>query len=121
MPFDANRSVLDVTTVVLSGEFSRTARLNSAQGKDHNIHANSLALIGKGVRPGTFGYADWRREDNGTIEPHAAKPIDLATGRPSDTGTIIKAKNVWAGLGGVLGADLAADLGAGVVPIKFLG
>lgn len=121
LPFDAQRSVMDLTTVVLTAEFSRTARLNSMQGKDHNTHSNSVALIGKGVRAGTFGHSDWRREASGAIEPHAAMPIDLATGRSSATGTVIKAKNVWAGLGAVLGADLAADLGAGVAPITFLG
>lgn len=121
MPFDEHRSVLDMTTVVLTAEFARTARLNGAQGKDHNIHTNSVVLIGKGVRAGAYGASGLRVEANGAIEPHAALPVDLATGRPSASGTILKAKNVWAGLGGVFGADLAADLGAGIAPIKFLG
>ncbi|MGK3893848.1 DUF1501 domain-containing protein, partial [Enterococcus faecium] len=40
IPLDAHTSVWERTTVVLSSEFSRTARLNAAAGKDHNVHSN---------------------------------------------------------------------------------
>lgn len=120
VPYDANRSILDLTTIVLAGEFCRTPLLNGAQGKDHNLHTNSLAMFGKNVRSGVYGASGWR-EDNGILLPHAALPVDFATGNPSATGTIIKAKNLWAGVGAVFGADLSPDLGADVVPVTFFG
>ena len=121
LPFDEHTSVMDRTTIVLSGEFSRTARLNAGAGKDHNIRANSLVFIGKNAPSGVFGMADMRQEADGTTEPHAALPIDFATGAALAGGETMKARNVWAGVTKVFGVDLSPELGADVLPVRFLG
>jgi hypothetical protein len=55
-PFDHQRSMLDVTTVMIGSEFNRThLQTNKAvdeSGTDHNPLGNSIILAGKGVRPG---------------------------------------------------------------------
>jgi hypothetical protein len=45
-------NMLDMTTVMVVSEFSRTPALNPSQGKDHNPHANAVLLAGKGVKKG---------------------------------------------------------------------
>ncbi len=55
-PFDvaAGQSMLDVTTVMISSEFTRshgqTGKPATATGTDHNPLANSVLLAGKGIR-----------------------------------------------------------------------
>jgi hypothetical protein len=117
---DENHSVFEKTTIVLAAEFARTPRLNSFDGKDHNFRTNSLVAIGNKVRPGVYG-ASGQREESGTMEAHAALPIDLITGKPRTDGDIVLAKNVWAGFGSVLGVNLSGEFGANVKPIQFLG
>ncbi len=52
-PFGNNgESLFDKTTFMVTSEFSRTAALNSAKGKDHNPMTNSTMLIGKGIKGG---------------------------------------------------------------------
>ncbi|HYX35653.1 MAG TPA: DUF1501 domain-containing protein [Oligoflexus sp.] len=57
-PFDAanGKSFLDVTTVMISSEFSRTMRQErteiDATGTDHNPLTNTVLLAGKGIRGG---------------------------------------------------------------------
>jgi hypothetical protein len=45
------RSLLDLTTVVVTSEFSRTPSKNELGGK-HHWPTNSMLFVGKGVRPG---------------------------------------------------------------------
>ncbi len=116
-----NHSVFDRTTVVMTAEYARTPRLNSSQGKDHNFRTNSLLAIGHNVRPGVYGQSGVRNE-NGQFESHAAIPVDFATGKAEGGDKkIIKAKNLWAGFGGIAGVDLSNEFGSDTVPIKFLG
>jgi hypothetical protein len=55
-PFDQTRSLLDVTTVVVNSEFSRSMRQLQKPidntGTDHNQLGNSFLLGGKGIRGG---------------------------------------------------------------------
>ncbi len=118
--FDDHSSVLDHTTVVMTGEFARTPRLNSANGKDHNFRTNSMLLIGQGVRPGVYGASGERLVD-GKLEAHAGLPVDFATGVPAANGAFLKARNLWAGCGGLMGVDLRGDFGADTRPVTFLG
>lgn len=117
---DEHTSVLERTTVVITAEFCRTPRLNPLAGKDHNIHTNSLILLGHRVRPGVFGASGVRRID-GQLESHAALPIDFKTGRVSETGVIPSIRNIWAGLGAVADVDLKTEFGTDTQPISFLG
>lgn len=49
LPFkDSN--LFEHTTFMVASEFSRTAALNAANGKDHNPLTNSVLLAGRGVR-----------------------------------------------------------------------
>jgi hypothetical protein len=63
--FDSARSLLDVTTVLVSSEFTRTMRQVGkpidATGTDHNTFSNTMLVAGKGVRGGcVFGESDHR-------------------------------------------------------------
>ena len=74
-------SLLDHTTVVVTSEFSREPWINELGGK-HHWPANSLLLIGNGVRPGdggprVFGECDAQQ---------FLQPIDPATGRRDGRG-----------------------------------
>ena len=57
------RSLLDMTTIVVTSEFSRTPSRNELGGK-HHWPTNSMLLLGKGVRraknghPNVFGVVD---------------------------------------------------------------
>lgn len=117
---DDQLSVLDRTTVVFTGEYTRTPLLNGDGGKDHNFRTNSLVVLGHRVRPGVYGASGARREGSG-YENHAGLPMDLATGRPSDTGEILYARNLWAGFGALAGVDLASEFPVGTRPAGFFG
>lgn len=63
-PFDSTNSLLDVTTVMISSEFTRTMRQDGSPitetGTDHNPFTNSLIIGGKGIRAGQiFGASDF--------------------------------------------------------------
>lgn len=55
-PFDARRSMLDVTTVMVASEFGRTMRISGMPldqaGTNHNSLSNTILLGGKGIRCG---------------------------------------------------------------------
>ncbi len=55
-PYNSNKSFLDVTTVIISSEFSRSLRQNNTDinktGTDHNSLNNSVLLAGKGIQNG---------------------------------------------------------------------
>ncbi len=119
--FDEERSVMDLTTVVMAGEFARTPLLNSSAGKDHNFRTNTIAFIGKNVRAGGFGASGERRLSPTLLESHAGLPVSLVTGRPDAGGSVLKSRQVWAGSGKILGADLTAEFGEDTKAIKFLG
>jgi hypothetical protein len=59
------RGLLDETLVVMLGEFGRTPKINSAQGRDHWGACQSVVLAGGGVRGGQV---------YGSSDQHAAYP-----------------------------------------------
>jgi hypothetical protein len=96
-PYDDHRSMLDMTTVAVGSEFSRTMRQRDlpidATGTDHNPLRNSLLIGGKGIRGGlVVGESDSRTPDevlsqaHKTFDPEHLKvmgrPFDIQTMRP---------------------------------------
>ena len=118
MPLSDNTSVADRTTFVLLSEYCRTPRLNSFEGKDHNFHTNSLVLFGHNVPAGVWGHSG---PDAASKNSHTARPIDFDTGKPSESGSILKMANVWAGLGPVFGTSMSDEFDRSIKPIRFLG
>lgn len=95
--FDSTRSFLDVTTVVVGSEFSRTMRqLNhaiDATGTDHNALTNTVLIGGKGIKAGlVVGESDRANETEVVSAVHQAldpnglkimgRPYDFAARRP---------------------------------------
>ncbi len=95
-PYDSKRSLLDVTTVMYSSEFSRTMRQGETEfastGTDHNNFGNSIVLAGKGIKGGqVIGQTDFRSATEVLSKAHLVvddgkritigRPFDFATGR----------------------------------------
>jgi hypothetical protein len=93
-PFDAKRSMFDVTTVMVASEFSRTMRAEEEPvdntGTHHNQFSNSILLGGKGIRSGLVVGASDLATDAATaspahlaMDPHVLRvlgcPFDFAT------------------------------------------
>lgn len=51
----SGKSLLDLTTVVIVSEFTRTPALNLSGGKDHNPYSNSMIVIDSRFKKGIFG------------------------------------------------------------------
>ena len=97
-PFDASsgRSLLDVTTVVVTAEFNRTMRQLGSPidktGTDHNTLANEVLIGGKGIKGGlVVGASDLPSVDasgqlTGVSGAHRQRDPDLIKlmGRPFD-------------------------------------
>ncbi len=96
-PFDAHRSMFDVTTVMVASEFSRTMRAPDmpidGTGTNHNQYSNTVLLGGKGVRSGlVIGESDMadvsapiskaHRAIDPVLEKTVGKPFDFKTMRP---------------------------------------
>lgn len=93
--FDRTRSMLDVTTVVVTSEFSRTMRQEgrpiAETGTDHNTLTNSVLLAGYGVVGGqVIGESDIANESERPSDAHVAlDPLGLQLmGRPFDFATM---------------------------------
>jgi uncharacterized protein (DUF1501 family) len=71
---NAHGSLLEQTTIVVTGELGRYPRINSDQGKDH-LPEISLLLMGAGVQTGALGNVVGQ-----TGRDMMGLPIDLATG-----------------------------------------
>ena len=94
-PFDARRSMLDVTTVMVASEFGRTMRAPdmpiAATGTNHNQFANSILLGGKGIRSGlVVGASDLADEKAAPSKAHLAMDpvLEKVMGRPIDLKTL---------------------------------
>lgn len=92
-PFDSQRSFLDVTTVMLTTEMSRTMRSGFTsqpfedQGTDHNPLKNSIMLAGKGIKGrGIVGASDLQSAEEVPSQAHQLldKRTVQAMGRPFD-------------------------------------
>ena len=102
-PFDDTRKFIDVTTVLISSEFSRTnyqvGKAMDATGTDHNPFGNSVFIGGKGIKPGmVIGATDLDALDptgnltsvskshktmDGNLVKKMGKPFDFATLLPT--------------------------------------
>ncbi|MGZ3687598.1 MAG: DUF1501 domain-containing protein [Bdellovibrionota bacterium] len=90
-PYDSQRSLLDVTTVLFSAEFGRTLRQFGkpidATGTDHNPLSNSLLIGGKGIRGGlVIGASDFASSTEALSPAHLSMDAEKlkAMGRPFD-------------------------------------
>lgn len=75
-PYDSNRSLFDMTTILVSSEFTRTMRQEAQSieetGTDHNSHANSVWLFGRGIKPGLIlGSSDFQVSSETLSGAHA--------------------------------------------------
>lgn len=69
------RGLLQSTVILCMGEFGRTPRINSANGRDHFPSAWSVALAGVGIRGGqAIGRTS---EDGTTVEERPLRTVDL--------------------------------------------
>ncbi len=94
-PYDSRRSLLDITTVMVASEFSRTLRSADVPaeytGTHHNQLTNTILLGGKGIRPGlVIGASDLADETEApspahlSLDPRLERPM----GRPFDFRTL---------------------------------
>lgn len=96
-PFDKDRSMIDVTTIMIASEFGRTMRSAEAPidntGTNHNSLSNSVLLGGKGIKGGlVIGASDLATERAQASGAHRAMdpalektmgtPFDFAALRP---------------------------------------
>ena len=91
----ANLLINEVTVVAMS-EFGRTPKLNGGGGKDHWPY-NSVLVAGAGVNGGR----NYGRTDSELI----AMPIDLGTGQPSASGTMLGCEHLGLALLRIGGLD----------------
>lgn len=99
---EAGTTMLDDTVVVCFSEFSRTPKLNAAAGKDH-WPVTSAMVMGAGVRGG--------RAYGATTDGVDTRPIDFATGAPSESGRTLMSNHFVAGVLELCGVDALAHLG----------
>lgn len=96
-PYDSTRSMLDVTTVMITSEFSRTMRKLDEPiddtGTNHNSLNNTVLIGGKGICGGlVIGASDFQSADEKispahlTLDPNQHKlmgrPFDFKTMKP---------------------------------------
>lgn len=94
-PFDAKRSMFDVTTVMVASEFGRTMRSPGMHidntGTNHNQFANSILVGGKGIRGQmVIGASDLADEKARPSRAHVAMDpvLEKVMGRPIDLKTL---------------------------------
>jgi hypothetical protein len=90
-PFDNKRSMLDVTTFIVTSEFARTMRQSKVPfedtGTDHNPLTNTVLLGGKGIKTGyVLGESDLQTPDEQLSSAHAQFDPEAfkIMGRPFD-------------------------------------
>ena len=70
------RGLLDTTTVLVTGEFGRTPKINGTAGRDHWARAMCSVLAGAGIRSGQLIGSTNARAEEPTDQPFT--PDDLA-------------------------------------------
>ncbi|NVB77067.1 MAG: DUF1501 domain-containing protein [Kofleriaceae bacterium] len=98
----AGSTLLDETVVVCFSEFSRTPKLNSAQGKDH-WPVTSAMVIGANVKGGCAYGA--------TTDGLEAATVDFSTGEKSANGRAVMSSHFVAGVLKACGVDAVGHLG----------
>ncbi len=84
------------TTGMMHSEFARTPRLNGQNGRDHHL-VNSIGVFGGGLKGGVFGQSG--------IENLGLQKIDLTTGLPSATGSVLMPEQIGATVIAGMGGD----------------
>ncbi len=94
-PFDAKKSMFEVTTVMIATEMGRTFRASGLPvhftGTNHNQFSNSFLLGGKGIRGGlVIGASDSADERELVSKAHLSLDpfLEKAIGRPFDFATL---------------------------------
>ena len=101
--YDSDNTWLDKTTIIGFSEFSRTALINSRQGRDHSL-TNACFLIGAGIQPGKLVGAS---SDVGM----GTQAVNLQTGEPDENGEVIRPEHIHMALLKSIGVeDDIADL-----------
>ncbi len=100
-PGDTMPRLLDELVIVCLSELGRTPRLNGGGGKDHWPFTSAM-VVGPGVAGGRVVGAS----DAGLLP----ETIDLRTGRPSPSGTLLGAEHLGAALLKLGGLDPAQHL-----------
>ena len=115
--YDDRQSLLDVTTVLVASEFSRTMRQEGQAidntGTDHNPLSNTILVAGKGIRGGAvLGGTDFNRPDEALSGAHLALdpkrlkrmglPIDWNTGLPSTEAPAVYAAEKYLGISSIV-------------------
>ncbi len=98
----AGSTMLDDTVVVCFSEFSRTPKINSAQGKDH-WPVTSAVVVGAGVKGG--------RAYGASTDGLEAAKVDFATGAVSASGLTMMSNHFVGGVLKLCGVDVNAHLG----------
>lgn len=101
-PTLAGKKMLDHTTIVIFSEFSRTARLNGARGRDHSL-TNSCVLLGAGIR----GNRVIGASSEVGMQPQG---VNLSDGSVNTSGVIVKPAHVLATVLDAAGYDRASLL-----------
>ncbi|MFT4625420.1 MAG: hypothetical protein ACI8PZ_004088 [Myxococcota bacterium] len=109
-PGQSARWLIDEVVVVALSDFGRTPRLNGAQGRDHWPFTTTL-VGGAGV----VGNRAHGVTDPGLV----GLPIDLATGRASESGMMLGCENVGVSLLQLGGVDPSKVL-PGIDPLRSL-
>lgn len=104
------KSLYDHTTFFITSEFSRTAALNTAGGKDHNPLTNSVVIISPNVRSTTIGGSHLieRARSARGLSYHIASPIDYQTGQAvenRESAFIIRPENIAATVAEIMGVS----------------
>lgn len=113
-PYKNGESVYDRTTVMITSEFSRTAALNNAKGKDHNPMTNSMVLLGNGIKGNQVIGASrlvTRKMSQIGMPYQIALPYDFQSGQVIqqrvDGSQFITPENILRTLCDVIGADIS--------------
>ncbi len=106
------RSLLDMTTVVVTSEFSRTPSKNELGGK-HHWSTNSMLFLGKGVRPGPAGEP---RVFGAVDDNLMALPINPQTGSRQRGADLLDMSHGLATVLAMAGIDPAQAIGQEPIP-----
>ena len=69
------RGLLETTSVIMTGEFGRTPKINQGRGRDHFPNAWSTVLAGGGIKGGQA--VGKTSKDGTTVEDRLTTTVDL--------------------------------------------
>jgi uncharacterized protein (DUF1501 family) len=93
IPYKNGTSMFDVTTFVITTEFSRTPALNGSDGKDHNPFTNSLLVCGPGIQGNQVigqSHVIGRKNRPDNMPLHIGSPFDFKSSQSVTSAADIK-------------------------------